>query len=62
MFYLKFLRMMNSNTLRNRVPQVSLTLFDVKVYIYTVSDERFEETELPSQNAFFNKLAARAQI
>ena len=60
MFYLKLLRMMSSSILWNRVPPVTLTLFYVKVYIhndYMDSVERFDETELPSQDAFFNKLS-----
>ena len=36
MFYLKLLRTMSSSILWNRVPPVTLTLFDVKVYIHMI--------------------------
>ena len=50
---------MNSSTLWNRVPPVTLTLLDVKVYVHMIiwSVGRFDKTELPSQDAFFNKLS-----
>ena len=52
--------MMNSSTLWNRVPRVTFELVrrkGVYPYDYTESVERFDENELPSQDAFFNKLS-----
>ena len=65
MFYLKLSRMMNSSTLWNRVPPVTLTLFDVKVYIHMIIWIVLKGLKLnyhPKMHSFTNYLAAHAQI
>ena len=58
MFCLNLLRMTNSSTLWNRAPPATSTLFAVKYpYDYMDNVGRFDETALPSQEAFFNKLS-----
>ena len=66
MFYLKLLRMMNSSTLWKLVPPVTLTLFDVKVYIHMiiwiVLKGLRKLNYYPKMNSSTNYLVARAQI